>query len=238
MKTYRISAEKARVETPLALQRAVYLGLIAVLVGVFIGGRSMFVERAPNFPWWWFSMLGLFVVAFVFYSIWKTKKFLVEAYSSYELNVDADSYTKKQKNTPTVTLLRSEIKQVREFQGKGFRICTADHSRNIWVPCELEDYEQLKAELLSLPIEVHSEQRSWLRSYLATALLLLLFVIQALFPNRFVAAGAAFLIAAGLFVFFYRHRDNPNLTSAGKRQVWLSLLVAIAMVGRGILLLG
>jgi hypothetical protein len=237
MRTYRISEEKARAETPAAIQRSVYISLSAVLAGVFIGGRATFVEGRSDLPWFWLGSLGLMITGLVFYWVSKTSRSLADAYSSFELTVDQVSLTKKQKNTPDVTLLRSQVKRIEEHEGKGFRICTDDRNVNIWVPVELEDYEVLKADLLSVPVGYGREKSSWLRSYCWVAALLALFLIQGLAHNRFVASAAAFSISAWLFRGFYVHYRNPNLTKKGRRNIFFACWVGVALLVRGILLL-
>lgn len=224
-------------ETPLAIRRSVYISVMAVLAGLFIGLRSSPFSARTDHLWYLLAPLGLVVTILVFYHVTKTRRFLADAYSSFELTIEGDSITKRQKNTPDVTLLRSQVKRVEEYSGKGFRISTEDRSLNIWVPVELEGYEQVRAEILSLPVDYRKEQRSWMRSYLGVALLLGLFLVQGIVPNKFIAAGAAFLISTWLFRIFYVYYWSPNLTKKGRQQILLSSLIGIAMLIRGFMLL-
>lgn len=237
MAIYRISAEKASAETPVALQRSVVLLVIGLLVGFFIGARSIFLDGSAGFNWLFLFAIGLVLGAIVLYMVSKTRRFLHDAYSSFEFEVDGDSLTKKQKNTPTVTLLRSQVTRIEEFQGKGFRICTADRHRNIWIPMELEDYDELKADLLSSPVEYRQQKRSWFLSYVQFAALIVLFALQALATNKYIAAAAAFLISAWLLWSFLVSFRNPNLSTRGRRQALFLCLISVAMAARGILLL-
>jgi hypothetical protein len=237
MKTYRISEEKARAETPVALRRSVVMTVIALLTGCFIGARSIFLEGPTGRTWLLLAAIGVFVATMVLYKVSKTRRFMQNAYSSFEFEIDGDLLTKKQKNTPTVTLLRSQVTRIEEFQGKGFRICTADRYRNIWIPMELEGYEELKADLLSSPIDYRQQQRSWFLSYLYFVALILLLTITVLVANKYIAAGAAFLMSAWLLWAFFLSFKNPNLSSRGRRQVFFLLLIVVAMAARGILLL-
>lgn len=235
MSVYRISQEKAQVESSRAITRSVVLIIIAVVLGAAIGGHSIIFEGKADKLW--FGTMGLMLILAVIYTVKSLKRRLAEAYSSFELSIDDKCVTKSQKNTPTVTLLRSQITRVEEFQGKGFRISTEDRNSNIWVPLELEGYDELKTELRSPSIEYRSQERSWLRSNVQLGFMLVLFAIQGLVPNKYVAASAAFLISGWLCTYFYRHFWNPNLSKKGKQQILLSLFLALVLAARAVLLL-
>jgi hypothetical protein len=238
MKVYRISPQRAQVERSKALKRTAFLTALALTVGFLLGGRSLFQEQDLRV----ILATALFTAVMLTVSIWwslrKTGRFLAEAYSSFEITADEQTWTKKQKNTPDVTLAQSEALRVEEWQGKGFRICTADRHKNIWVPCELDGYEQLKSEVLAVPgVAITSKSAAWLRTYLAIAILLALFAASFLAGDKWISAGASLLIAAFFFFSFFKHYRNPNLTSQGKRQFVWAALIGVCLVVRAIFVL-
>lgn len=237
MKVYRISTQNAQAEKSQALKRNAFIMTTAVLVGFLLGGHALF--QAQNFRTVVvvIGFFGAMLVFIVWRSLRQTSRFLADAYSSFEITSDDQAWTKKQKNTPDVTLSRSEIRRVEELQGKGFRICTDDRNRNIWVPCELDGYDQLKNEVQALPgVEMVSKSAAWLRTYLAIAALILLFAVSVLANDKRIAAGASLCVGAYLLVLFFQRYRNPNLTSRGKRQFLWSAFVGAFMLLRAIII--
>lgn len=235
MAVYRISREKAQVETRLAIKPMVYLVVLASILGALVGGHSiLFGGKADRL---WFGTVGLGLVIMLIYSVRTTRRHLADVYSSFELSFESECVTRKQKNTSTISLPCSQISRIEEFQGKGLRICAQDRARNIWVPRELDGYEQLKAELSLLPIEFRRLQGFWLRTYGRIGLLMGLFAVQLLATNRFVASVAALVIAAWFFRAARGYYRSADLTTHGKQQLTVTLLIGVAMLVRSVWLL-
>lgn len=237
MKVYRISAKNAQAETFNALKRSAFLTAAALLVGILLGGRVFFQGHDLRVVF----ALVLFCAALLAVAVWRsvrrTSRFLDEAYSSFEITDDDQTWTKKQKNTPDVSLARSEVSRLEEWQGKGFRICTADMHRNIWVPCELDNYEQLKSEVLALPgVTFAIKSAAWLRTYLTIGVLMALFAVSILAGDKRISAGASLVLAIWFLTAFFRHYRNPNLTTKGKRQLLLGAFIGVCMLVRAIVI--
>jgi hypothetical protein len=129
------------------------------------------------------------------------------------------------------------VKRVEEYQGKGFRICAGDSQRNIWVPVELDGYEQLKADVLALPgVGIASKSHAWLRSYLIIGAMFGLIAVSLLASNKWLAVGASLVLASYfLFVPIKQYR-NPNLTTRGRRQLLWVAFIGICMLTRAVIL--
>jgi len=230
---YRISPEKAKAEKPRAFKRFAFIITSGVALGFLLGGQSILHESNPV-P---FIVSILSVALLLTVALWRglgrLSQTLKDAYSTFEIIADEQSLTKKQKNTPDVTLARSEIRRIEEAQGKGFRICTDERFKNIWVPCELDGYEQLKGEIATLPgITIATTSAAWLKTYLALATFFLLFAVSVLVSDRRVVTGASLLLAGYLLFSFFSHYRNPNLTTRGKRSLLLNAVLALAFLAR------
>lgn len=160
----------------------------------------------------------------------------LDAYSTFQITDDDQLITKKQKDTPVVTLPRSDVKRIEEFLGKGFRIWTSDAARNIWVPCELEGYEVFKQHLLALPgVTVKIQTHSWLKSYIAIAAFLAVFAVSVLTQDKPIVVGASVALAGYLLFAFARHFRNPNLTAGRRRQLWWTAFIGSCFLVRAII---
>lgn len=237
MKVYRISPQYAQVERTKALKRTAFITAAALMVGLLLGGRSFLQEHDLRVVLVAVLVAGVMLTFVIWSSLRRTDRFLEEAYSSFEITDDDQTWTKKQKNTADVGLARSEVLRVEEWQGKGFRICTADRHRNIWVPCELDGYEQLKSEVLALPgVTFASKSAAWLRSYLAVGVLLALLAVSILAGDKRISSGASLFVAAWLLVVVFRHYRNPNLTIKARRQLLFSGLAGVCMLARSVII--
>jgi len=180
---------------------------------------------------------GIIMALAIWRELAKTKRFLADAYSSFQITDDGNTLTKVQKDTPTVSLARSEIKRVQEFQGKGFRICTDARDHNIWVPCELEDYEQFRTSISAIPgVEFTTQSHSWVRSYAVIATFLTVFAISVLASDKRVVVATSLGLSGYLVFGFVKHFRNPNLTSRGKRRLLANLFVAVCFLVRAIVI--
>ncbi|HLJ90425.1 MAG TPA: hypothetical protein VKZ53_26690 [Candidatus Angelobacter sp.] len=235
MRIYKISEEKGKVERDATVRRTVYLTSGILLISVLYVVLSEARKGPLNLP---FLMVSALFVAFVvLLSARRVNKLVDDAYASFALTVDGDSIHKVQKNTPDVVLRRSEIERIEELQGKGFKICTGERLRMIWVPCELEDYEQLKSELMSGgAIALVGKTHAWGKTYAGLAAYLALFFTQLVSSNRFVIAPAALGSSGYLFFALFRNYRNPNLTARGRRSMFWAALVGVAMLIRAVVI--
>lgn len=232
MTIYRISPEKAKTEKSNAFRRTAIFLTISVLLGFLISGH--FLLQQSNLAPLIAAILTTAVLLTL--ALWRglgrLSRTLEDAYSSFEIIADGQTFTKRQKNTPDVTLALSEIRRTEEAQGKGFRICTDERFKNIWVPCELDGYEQLKAEIAALPdVELRMRSGAWLKTYLVLATFFLLFAVSVFVSDKRVVTGVSLLLAGYLLFSFFRHYRNPNLTTNGKRSLlWNAVLALIFLV--------
>lgn len=235
MKVYRISERNAAAESSAALKRTGFMTGAAVVVAVLLGAKNLLGENSLRVILVEAMLIAVFVAVVVWQSLARAKRRLADAYASFQITDDGLKLTKEQKNSRDVTLMRTEIKRIEEFQGKGFRICTNEQVRNIWVPCEVDDYEQLKAALLSLPgVELSHQSRSWLKTYVVLGAFLALFAVSLIATDKRIVCGTSLLLSAYLFFAFLRHYRNPNLTKRGQRQLLWAGFVGLCLVIRAI----
>jgi hypothetical protein len=239
MKIYRISPQSALTERSKALRRSTFIMTTAILVGFLASARFLLEINDLRVMFGYALFVGLLLTVALWRSSRQTSRYLEEAYSSFEIADDNQTWTKKQKNSPDVTLAHSEVVRVEELVGKGFRICTAERNKNIWVPCELEDYEQLKSEVQALAgVAFTSKPAAWLRTYLTLGVLLALTVVSVIPVDRRIAGGASLLVAGWLLFSVLNNYRNPNFTTRTKRRLIWSGLVASCFLVRAVVLWG
>ena len=116
MKIYRISTQKAKAERSKALKRTAFIMSAALFIGFLIGGRSFFQQRDPVVLLVWVGFVAVIVVLVVWAALHRTSRFLADAYSTFEIISDGQAWIKRQKNTPDVSIAKSEVRRVEELR--------------------------------------------------------------------------------------------------------------------------
>jgi hypothetical protein len=218
MTIFKISSEKVPVERQAATKRAVYMGAAAFVIALLAGGSSMLGGADLRHLFYWLTTHMFLLALYVLYVIRRTNKSLDDVYSSFTLSVDESSWTRTQNNTPTVTIMRSDMKRIEELQGQGLRICTDRRNRNIWVPSEIENYEALRKELLAQGLPFETKTHYWGRTYLKFAVLMVLVVVQALSQSKYLVFCSSLFLAGYLFAIFFTYYRSPNITNKIRRR--------------------
>ncbi len=177
-----------------------------------------------------------FVSLLFTYSVWRGLKLTAakidRAYSSFELSVDEQHITKKQADTPDVTIAMVEISGIEERPGQGFMVLTGNKSRQIWIPCEAESYDALKSQFSALPgVTSRIQTAGWTRYWAVLGAVLLLIATSVLANDKIFVIGSSTIV--GLFLIgSLRLVRNPNLSTGTKRQLMLGSLIGIAFLVR------
>lgn len=229
MTVYRISSERARVEKVLLQRRMLAISAI-LLAGTLVVPLTLIHNGwGPALRAWWPAALIVTILSVLMTR--RVSKLEDEACATFQLVWDGDSVSRAQKNSPDVVLSTAEITSIEEKQGMGFRIRTQSLNRNIWVPCEMDDYDAFKVALSAQTgIKIGSARNAWARTYAKVAVYLVLAFVALMSSNKIIAASAGTLFAASFVWVFVQQVGNPNLTFKGKRLLWLNLFVVVVFL--------
>jgi hypothetical protein len=137
---YRVSPQQAEVERKKVLLRSLAFGaVIAIAAAFFTPGTNTMDSRSTLL---FLLFMGAMLVFMTFRQMRLINRTVRNAIATFELEMGDVSLTKRQSDTETVTIGFSEITAIEQRPGQGTRIKTAQSNRHIWVPCELEEYEQ------------------------------------------------------------------------------------------------
>jgi hypothetical protein len=132
---------------------------------------------------------------------------------------------------PEITLRRDEIDHLEEMPGRGLTIRTADPEHFIFVPFELEGYDELRAQLATwAPFRQLSLATTWRRQWLGvmTAVAMVTWMITTMLSrNAAFAVPSAFAISVFLlwaFVAAQRSRHLDRRTKLGMYFVIFPIL--------------
>ncbi|MES3017001.1 MAG: hypothetical protein V4721_04450 [Bacteroidota bacterium] len=155
-------------------------------------------------------------------------------FESFSLTFDGNLITRDQYDTPTITLLRTEITEIIKYKKGSFKIKGGSKYDVILVPKQIAEGHQLE-ELLKQIVPVVEKEReiSILQSLTMIGVVIAFFALYETTKNKFVVfTCGAILILATIFHLLNTHKSK-NIDYSSKRNVWLTILTLIS-IGLGI----
>ena len=139
-KTYKLKNTSFEEKKKEILKRGILLSIIAVLGG--------FTISVMNTEFDWKVLLVMIPIAgfAIFIGLRKGLKLQREAWESYEITWDLDTITKSQIRTNDVLIQNNDITEVVKNE-KGAIVKSTNKSSSIFIPKELEKYNELISEL-------------------------------------------------------------------------------------------
>ena len=232
-KTYRLSRAATEQDTNRILVRSLSFTILVMLIPLFV---MLFTGQLSD-PRALITVLcgfGLLLAFVVYRIIRRVRKMMTNAIETYELTIDDLQITRTQRECPTMVIPRFEVKRLSERAGQGFKIETANFRQCIWVPAELEGYEEVKALLLSTTAaETRTVRHPLVVAYAAQVLMVVGFFIVMLSERRvLVTAVGAAILCFYIYYVFQLVRTWPNASRATRRALWITPLPALALVAR------
>ena len=139
-KSYKLQNASFEEKKKEILKRGILLSVIAVLGG--------FTISVMNSGFDWKVLLVMIPIAgiAIFIGLRRGLKLQEEAWESYEIKWDLDTITKSQVRTNDVLIQKNEILEIVKNE-KGAIVKSTNKSSSIFIPKELEKYNELIAEL-------------------------------------------------------------------------------------------
>lgn len=231
--TYRLSPSATEQDTNRILVRSLSFNTAIMLIPFFV----MLLTGQLSNPTVLITLLIVYSLAvplLIWFTVRRVRRMMKNAVETYELTIDDLQITRTQRECPTVVIPRAEVKRISERAGQGFRIETASSRQNIWVPKELEGYEQAKALLLSSPAQQLKTTRHPLVITYTVALLGLAAFLVLLYSQQrslVIASGAA-ILCFYIYYIFEVVRTWQNLSRTAKRSLWAMVLVLFIVISR------
>jgi hypothetical protein len=231
--TYRVSPTASEHDTNRILVRSLSLTILIVIavpfVMVYTGQFS-----GPRDLKFLLPLYALLIPLIIWNTIRRTRRMVRNAIETYELTIDGLQITRTQRECPTMVIPRSEVQRIAERTGQGFRIETSDYRKNIWVPKELEGYEEVKALMLSTTPAQASTTRYLLAITYGASLLMIAGFFIVMWSKQRMLVTTAGLVVLSLLIYsaVQLARYWPNLSRQMKRTVWIIVFPILAVIGR------
>lgn len=173
----------------------------------------------------------LLIVGFRIYRVLKKQRALLETYT---LTITDTIIGREQANTPTIAIPLNDVRVIEKRKNGGFVVRGNKNRDIIYVPAQLERYDELEAALNGIqPVMTGNTEPRWKRIRLLVPLLLipsLVVVFTAEGKFLVVLSGTAVLAVMGWSV--YEGQRSKNIDRSSKRQmVWaIALMVFVAVM--------
>jgi len=175
-------------------------------------------------------LIALFVAVFAF-SLFRSMKRQKQLWETYELTVDGDTISRKQDNTPIITLNRSEIVEIIENAEGHLQIKTAARTNFITVPSSIREREALIKLLASFgTINKQSRKSVNLLAFLIPVVFVFLMVVLYTATDKKIILASGTLLSLGLIWSFIEMQRSKHLDKRIKRASYFIFLVLYSII--------
>jgi len=157
---------------------------------------------------------------------------LRKMYESYELQISDNLIAREQLNTPTVSIFKKYVQEIVKRRKWGFTVRGAGAHDVIFIPKQIENYDELEAALDQIKPVSNKSQKSNLQliqgilSLVGIGLMYCVILVN----NKIIVGVAAVLFVAITVWNFIQTQKSKNVQYRAKRFKWLSLIFAIALI--------
>lgn len=213
------------------LIRTIPLLLIAMIVGLLI------FEFNPNnkdssdinvYP-----IVIPIILGAVFFGVIKGLKRQKSIYDTYTLQFDENGVTREQINTPSISLLFSEITKITKSNQGGLVITGKNLSNLIIIPAQIDNMniiEALLKENCAIQIAISKPLIQRLNIPIAIAVLGLM-VITYVSTNKILVSVSGILLTSIMIWSFIKIQTNKNIDKKTRRSSYWVILVILSIIG-------
>lgn len=156
-----------------------------------------------------------------------------EIFDSYVLTLDDNSITREQHNTPTITITKTDLKEIIKNSNGSFTIKGNSTLNVIGVPSQIDDYERLE-KLLSEIGQISSKtSEPILQKFSGLFAILTIGLMAAVYISKDKVivgiTGTVLLVVLGYS--FFEIQRSKNIDSKTKKGMWWLILVTASIVG-------
>jgi hypothetical protein len=177
-----------------------------------------------------FSFLVPFGV--IFFMMFRFFARLKKVYESYELQISDNVIAREQSNTPTVSIYKKDVQEIVKRKKGAFTVRGVGAHDIIFIPKQIENYEELETALDQIKPISNKSQKSNLQIIQATLSLagIGLMYCVILINNKIIVGIAAVLFLAITIWNFIQTQKSKNVQYRAKRFKWLSIIFAIVLI--------
>jgi hypothetical protein len=237
MNQFKISQKGITEIFKLSLQKTIPIYIVLLIVMLWMNfGRSQ-PNNNLNFNVGLIVMPIMVILLFVGgYLGWRRIK---GQFESYTLTITETEIIRVQKNTPTITHLKSDISEIIKQHNGGFSIKKQSINDMIGVPPQIEEYDKLEGILNQIvPIKVNNS-KTWIEKFaIPIAVVNLGLLLCAMYStNAYLVTISGTTVLISLIYSLFSVNKNKNIDSRTRRLMYVAIIPMLSIFGRMILLL-
>jgi len=151
--------------------------IILVLLGYYLLNPLSSFDISVQ---WFFPIVIVFTLIYSIYLYYKR----MQLYLSMEIELDTDKISASYFEKPQKVIQREEVKQIVNLKGSGLRIDCINSELSIFLPKELQNYDQLKVGLSSWSPFINQSDPI-LRLYAFLSFLIIVGIVMIIYPPTF-----------------------------------------------------
>ena len=213
------------------LLKLVPLFLIAITIGFAISYFNM-KQKDGDLTSTFIALPILLIYGTI--SIFRSLKRRKQIFESFTLSIDNNSIWRDLKNTPSIHLFRTEIEEINILPNKSITIKSKQKENLIWIPSQLEDFEELKSILseikplkkdASLPKKI---TRGWILIFLSLGVLAITFISTI---KWLVTLAGIALLSFSIWLIRETRKSN-NIDYKTKRSMLWYVVLMVAVIAK------
>ncbi|MCU0392351.1 MAG: hypothetical protein MUE81_14640 [Thermoflexibacter sp.] len=155
----------------------------------------------------------------------------IEIMNSFTIEIEEDSITRKQKDTPEITIYNKNIESIQNKEGKGLLIKTNEKDM-IYIPAAIEGYQYIYNHAITLKSIEPLKSPEFLNIKFILSILSGICTIALFFDiNTYLRGICAVIALLGMIYNFILIRESKHLDKNVKRVSWLMLFLLFPIIG-------
>jgi hypothetical protein len=237
MNQFKISPKGITEIFKLSLQKTIPIYIVLLMVMLWMNFGKSQPNNNLNFNVGLIFMPIMVILLFVGgYLGWRRIK---EQFKSYTLTITDTEIIRVQKNTPTITHLKSDISEIIKQHNGGFSIKKQSINDMIGVPPQIEEYDKLEGILNQImPVKVNNS-KTWIEKFaIPIAVVNLGLLLCAMYStNVYLVNISGTIVLISLIYALFSVNKNKNVDSRTRRLMYVAIIPMLSIFGRMILLL-
>ncbi|MEQ1732803.1 MAG: hypothetical protein ABL940_03970 [Bacteroidia bacterium] len=167
------------------------------------------------------------------FSLYRSINKLQETFESYKLTIEDNSVTREQKNTPTITILNSEITEIVKNSNGSLTIKTNSILNHIGVPYQMNDFLRIEKTLSEVKQISIMTKKPFLQNFIGLVYVLPIGLMAAIYlsQNKVIVGICGIVLLIVLGYSFFEMRRSKHIDNTTKKGLWWIFVVIASIIG-------
>lgn len=211
------------------IKRSIPTFLISMCGGLLM---SFFNSNGKQIDLNLFFLVIPIMLGSVVFGLYRGIKLQRKIYESYVLSVDNNSITREQHNTPKISILKTEIKEITKNTNGSFTIKGNSKVNLIGIPSQIDGYERLENLLSEIKPIANQGSKPFFQKFPFLLSILPIGLMAGVYISKErIIVGICGVVLLGLLGYsFFEIQRNKNIDKRTKKWSWAFILIAYSIV--------